>query len=122
MSLPPLTLIPAGAGSGKTYTIQQQLGAWVAENKVAPERIMAVTFTEAAAAELRERIGAKLLAMGRVESGAEAVAFGGVVAQVDLGVKGLGDDVLHEGRRIDEPLDTVAHRQRSREQRPVVRA
>ena len=32
-----------------------------------PERIVAVTFTEAAAAELKERIGAKLLAMGRVE-------------------------------------------------------
>jgi ATP-dependent exoDNAse (exonuclease V) beta subunit len=67
MTLPLLTLIPAGAGSGKTYTIQQQLGAWVAENKVAPERIVAVTFTEAAAAELRERIGATLLAMGRVD-------------------------------------------------------
>ena len=27
--LPALTIIPAGAGSGKTYTIQQQLGEWV---------------------------------------------------------------------------------------------
>ncbi len=67
MSLPPLTIIPAGAGSGKTYTIQQQLGTWVAEGTVAPERIVAVTFTEAAAAELRERIGIKLLNMGRVD-------------------------------------------------------
>jgi len=67
MSLPSLTIIPAGAGSGKTHTIQQKLGDWVAESKVAPERIVAVTFTEAAAAELRERIGAKLLDMGRVD-------------------------------------------------------
>ena len=67
MSLPSLTIIPAGAGSGKTYTIQQQLGTWVAEKKVAPERIVAVTFTEAAAAELRERISVKLLAMGRID-------------------------------------------------------
>ena len=67
MSLPPLTLIPAGAGSGKTHSIQEKLGEWVAAGKVAPERIVAVTFTEAAAAELKERIGSKLLAMGRVE-------------------------------------------------------
>jgi ATP-dependent helicase/nuclease subunit A len=67
MSLPALTLIPAGAGSGKTFTIQKQLGAWVLAGQVAPERIMAVTFTEAAAAELRDRISAELIASGRVE-------------------------------------------------------
>ena len=65
--LPTLTIIPAGAGSGKTYTIQQQLGEWVVEGLIAPERIVAVTFTEAAAAELRERIRAKLLSLGRLE-------------------------------------------------------
>lgn len=64
MNLPPLILIPAGAGSGKTHTLQQQLGEWVANGQVKPERIMAVTFTEAAAAELRERIRAKLLEDG----------------------------------------------------------
>lgn len=67
MSLPLLTVIPAGAGSGKTYTLQQQLGQWVEQGKVAPERIVAVTFTEAAAAELKERIGSQLLKLGRVE-------------------------------------------------------
>lgn len=65
--LPALTIIPAGAGSGKTYTIQQQLSEWVVEGRIAPERIVAVTFTEAAAAELRERIRAKLLSLGRLE-------------------------------------------------------
>lgn len=63
----PLRIVPAGAGSGKTHTIQTQLGQWVADGMVAPERIVAVTYTEAAAAELRERISASLLAMGRVE-------------------------------------------------------
>ena len=67
MSLPRLKIIPAGAGSGKTYTLQQQLGEWVSEGLVRPERIVAVTFTEAAAAELKERIGSQLLELGRVE-------------------------------------------------------
>lgn len=65
--LPPLTIIPAGAGSGKTYTIQETLGEWIVDGKIAPERIVAVTFTEAAAAELHERIQSKLLGLGRLE-------------------------------------------------------
>ena len=35
MSLPPLTVIPAGAGSGKTYSLQQQLADWVRDGRVA---------------------------------------------------------------------------------------
>jgi len=65
--LPPLTIIPAGAGSGKTHAIQQQLGDWIVDGLVAPARIAAVTFTEAAAAELRERIRARLLDLDRLE-------------------------------------------------------
>ena len=33
MSLPPLTIIPAGAGSGKTHSIEVQLGAWVEQGQ-----------------------------------------------------------------------------------------
>ncbi|MCP1674126.1 ATP-dependent exoDNAse (exonuclease V) beta subunit [Natronocella acetinitrilica] len=62
-----LRVVPAGAGSGKTYTIQQTLGAWLESGAVAPDRIIAVTFTEAAAAELRERIRSQLLGAGRLE-------------------------------------------------------
>ena len=65
--LQPLSIVPAGAGSGKTFAIQQRLGEWVASGKVAPEKIMAVTYTEAAATELRERISSKLLELGRVD-------------------------------------------------------
>lgn len=67
MRLPPLTIIPAGAGSGKTYTIQKQLGEWIANGEVGADRVVAVTFTEAAAAELRERISTELLAIDRIE-------------------------------------------------------
>jgi ATP-dependent exoDNAse (exonuclease V) beta subunit len=67
MSLPALTLIPAGAGSGKTYTIQQTLARWVRDGLVEPDKVVAVTFTEAAAGELRERIRNQLVEDGRLE-------------------------------------------------------
>ncbi len=62
-----LTLVPAGAGSGKTYRIENTLAEAVVAGKIRPERILAVTFTEAAASELRERIRGALLKRGRVE-------------------------------------------------------
>ena len=67
MALSKLTIIPAGAGSGKTYTIQTTLAQWIRENEVEPDRIVAVTFTEAAAAELRGRIRDELVRQNRHE-------------------------------------------------------
>jgi ATP-dependent helicase/nuclease subunit A len=67
MTLPPLTVISAGAGSGKTYAIQKRLGHWVKKRLVAPERIVAVTFTEAAAAELRDRLRGELVNANQVK-------------------------------------------------------
>ncbi|MBU0486122.1 MAG: UvrD-helicase domain-containing protein [Proteobacteria bacterium] len=67
MKLPKLTTIPAGAGSGKTYTIQKTLCDWVKKKLVEPDRIVAVTFTEAAASELKGRIRAELVNNGRPE-------------------------------------------------------
>ena len=63
-----LTIVPAGAGSGKTFRIKSDLTKWVKEGLVAPDRILAVTFTEAAAAELRGRIRSSLLAEGMVDA------------------------------------------------------
>jgi ATP-dependent helicase/nuclease subunit A len=66
-TLAPLTIVSAGAGSGKTYKLQTLLGEWVANRVIEPDRIVAVTFTEAAAAELRGRIRAELISIGRLE-------------------------------------------------------
>ena len=65
--LAPLTVVSAGAGSGKTYKLQTLLGEWVANRVIEPDRIVAVTFTEAAAAELQGRIRAELIGIGRLE-------------------------------------------------------
>jgi len=63
-----LNIVPAGAGSGKTFKIKTDLAGWVKAGEVKPHRIMAVTFTEAAAGELKERIRSALLADGMVEA------------------------------------------------------
>lgn len=63
-----LSIVPAGAGAGKTHHIQETLTRWVREGLVRPERILAVTFTEAAASELRQRIRAALINDGNLEA------------------------------------------------------
>jgi ATP-dependent exoDNAse (exonuclease V) beta subunit len=67
-------LLAAGAGSGKTSVLVERFVRAVREDGVAPGRILAITFTERAAGELRERVRARLLELGEREAARDAEA------------------------------------------------
>ena len=80
-------LLAAGAGSGKTSVLVERFVRAVREDGIAPERILAITFTERAAGELRERVRARLLALGEHDAahateGAYVGTFHGFCARV----------------------------------------
>ncbi|MEM1215605.1 MAG: UvrD-helicase domain-containing protein [Bacteroidota bacterium] len=64
MQLSHLKIISAGAGSGKTYRLTQEMVTLLRSGAVRPSGIIATTFTRKAAGELQERVRVKLLQDG----------------------------------------------------------
>ncbi|MGE9362107.1 UvrD-helicase domain-containing protein [Isoptericola nanjingensis] len=71
-------LVVAGAGSGKTETMAARVVWLIANELVAPEEVLGLTFTRKAAAELTQRVQSRLAqlarAQGRATSGLDLLA------------------------------------------------
>ena len=61
-------LLDAGAGSGKTSVLVERFARTVIEDGVDVSAILVITFTEKAAAELRDRIRARLRELGALDA------------------------------------------------------
>ena len=57
---PGVRLLEASAGTGKTFALAHLVLRLVVEQQLTLDQLLVVTFTEAAAAELRDRIGRRL--------------------------------------------------------------
>jgi ATP-dependent exoDNAse (exonuclease V) beta subunit len=67
-------LVSAGAGSGKTSVLVERFVRAVCEDGTSPARILAITFTDRAAGEVRERVRARLLERGEREAARDTEA------------------------------------------------
>lgn len=90
----PLKVI-AGAGTGKTHTLTARF-LWLVEQGIAPDQILAITFTDKAAAEMAARIRGALAREGRPVERALAIhtfhAFAGRLLRTHPEASGLPSD------------------------------
>jgi DNA helicase-2/ATP-dependent DNA helicase PcrA len=97
-------VVVAGAGSGKTEVMARRVAWWVAVGNVPRESIVAFTFTEAAAEELKFRIRRQLQ---RIAADPNEVALGGMYIGTIHGfclkmLRELDPDEFHNYDVLDE--------------------
>jgi ATP-dependent helicase/nuclease subunit A len=63
-----IRIISASAGTGKTYRLARELSDKILDGSVRPEAVVATTFTNKAADELRTRIRTRLISEGQPEA------------------------------------------------------
>src|SRR6516225_4402358 len=91
--LGPLAVI-AGAGSGKSETMAARLVWLVANGMVRPDRVLGLTFTRKAAAELADRVRSRLDRLRRAELADAGQASAGVGGSADGGDVWPGEPVI----------------------------
>jgi exodeoxyribonuclease V beta subunit len=87
-----VVLLEASAGTGKTFALAHLVLRLVSERQLSLRDLLVVTFTEAAAAELKDRIGRRLeqalKGLEQLEAGAMAAAIEGIDAVLSAWLDG----------------------------------
>jgi len=92
-------LVLAGAGSGKTRVITQKIAYLLGECGMAPQHVVAITFTNKAAREMRER-AAKLIGERAQEAGISTFhALGAKFLRMEARAIGLKPGFFHPRRQ-----------------------
>lgn len=100
-------LVLAGAGSGKTRVIVHRIAWLILEQKVAPRNILAVTFTNKAAGEMRERVD-KLLGGGEIPQIGTFHATCARILRRDIGrLDYTGNFVIYDDKDSERLLKTI---------------
>lgn len=104
-------LVLAGPGSGKTFTITRRIRHLIRECGVDPDHILVITFTNAAAREMRERF----LALMEGEPGRGRVTFG-TFHSIFFGILKraygyTGSNIIREEQRRAVILESLRRRQ-----------
>jgi ATP-dependent helicase/nuclease subunit A len=110
--------IVAGPGSGKTTVLVERYRQLVTESKIAPHAILAITFTEKAASNMKTRLGQDAELKPLLETAWVSTVHGfclrlirenAIAAGVDPGVSILqeGQGVLLQKRCLTEALDAM---------------
>ena len=107
------TVLEASAGTGKTYSLTGLIVRYIVEAGVPAEQFLVVTFTRAAANELRDRTRATLdVAARTLEAGVPPVTHPWMSTLVDAGVIELAERrrrVVDAISRFDELTITTIH-------------
>jgi len=89
LNSPTPLLVVAGAGTGKTAVLTHRIAATITSGKARPDQVLALTFTDKAAAEMLERLDQVLGALGERQQRAQVTAktfhaFGGLVIRENI--------------------------------------
>ncbi len=105
---PGIKLIEASAGTGKTFALAHLVLRLISEKRIPISKILIVTFTEAAASELKNRICARLTnALNNITNSNKSIINDNVMSQWLKGQSNSQESIREIGELINKALENI---------------